>query len=142
MNGKRRVNPNDTKVKYAKSEKISLVTGDQVRQFYADEDRDSYKVERCRLFQNNPSPQHHTRYLPEPRAYQTKAKKKSNLCGLKSKSKRLISYCLIYVLMFACAITLLYLFYRPQQMNLFGFYSNSNLRLKFYRFVRKFFLKV
>lgn len=135
MNGKRRVNSDQTKVKYAKSEKISLVTGDQVTQFHADVDRDSYKVERCRLFQNNPTPQHHTRYLPEPRAYQRQAKKKSNFCGLKSKSKRLLSYCLIYVLMFACAITLLYLFYTPKQMNLFGFYSSSNLRLKFYRFV-------
>lgn len=108
---------NETNVKYVRNENISLVTGEQVRKFYADEDRDSYKVERSRLFQNNPSPAHHYRYVPECRVDKRSKAKRSMLYGLnlKSKSKKLISYCLIYVLMFTCAITLLYLFYTPKQ---------------------------
>ena len=113
MSNKRR---NDTNVKYVKSENVSLVTGGQVKQFYDTEDRNSEKVERCRLFRNNPSPQHHFRYIPESRAYKSK-RKKSNYCclKLKSKNKKLIAYCLIYLIMFTCAITLLYLFYTPKQ---------------------------
>lgn len=115
MNGKRR-NPNETDVKYVKSENISLVTGQQVRQFYADEDRDSYKKERFKLFQNNPSPPQHYRYVPES-SRALNSKKSTNRYGfhIRSKNKKLISYCLIYVLMFTCAIILLYLFYTPKQ---------------------------
>lgn len=127
MNHKKRSNnhyPNEKNVKYSKSENISLVTGGLVRQFHADTDRESYKVERSKLFRNNPASQHHYRYIPESRA-SNKSRKSTNsslCCGfnLKKKSKKLISYCLIYILMFVCAITLLYLFYTPKQSKNFS----------------------
>lgn len=113
MSNKKRNNSIDTNVKYGKSEKITLVTGPQVREFHEHTDRDSFKAERTRLFRNNPSPQHHYRYVPETRAFKSKSKR-SNYFKIKAKNKRLISYCLIYILLFISAIILLYLFYTPK----------------------------